>query len=191
MNTLERVQLTSFLQQLTQAALAAKDAEAEKLILEACARQPDAAYLLVQRSMLLDQALRLAQAEIARLQSPYNGAPSGSSSALNSTAWGNTAPPSATSCAPTRTVVPSMPVTTPAWGAEALGSVATTAAGVVAGAFLLQGIDRWLGDHGSAPGQIPDKHLPPVGSLASAHETEPESPPVDLDALGPDMDSSG
>ena len=68
MNTQEREQLIQFLQQLTQAQTAQKDVEADTLIREACIRQTDAAYLLVQRAMLLDQALQNSQAQIARLQ---------------------------------------------------------------------------------------------------------------------------
>ncbi|MBK7414427.1 MAG: DUF2076 family protein [Dechloromonas sp.] len=58
MNIQEREQLTQFLQQLKGAQVGAKDAEAERLIQETCRQQADASYLLVQRSMLLGQALR-------------------------------------------------------------------------------------------------------------------------------------
>ena len=54
MNIQERDQLKLFLQQLTQVQASQKDAEAETLIREACARQPDAGYLLVQRAMQLE-----------------------------------------------------------------------------------------------------------------------------------------
>ena len=53
----ERELLQNFLQQLEQTQAGAKDAQAEGMIREASARQPDAAYLLVQRAMGLDLAL--------------------------------------------------------------------------------------------------------------------------------------
>lgn len=53
MNPQERDQLILFLQQLTQAQAGQKDNEADTLIKDACARQVDAAYLLVQRAMQL------------------------------------------------------------------------------------------------------------------------------------------
>lgn len=60
--------LQTFLAQLTQAKADGKDAQAEALIADAVARQPDAAYLLVQRAMLLDHALTNAKSQIATLQ---------------------------------------------------------------------------------------------------------------------------
>ncbi|RGA57306.1 DUF2076 family protein, partial [Klebsiella pneumoniae] len=68
MSPQEQQALENFLAQLTQARVGAKDPQAEARILDAVARQPDAAYLLVQRAMLLDQALASAQAQIATLQ---------------------------------------------------------------------------------------------------------------------------
>ena len=63
MNPQEKELLARFLEQLTTAQAGQKDREAESLIREAVARQPDAAYLLVQRALQLDQALQLTQAE--------------------------------------------------------------------------------------------------------------------------------
>jgi hypothetical protein len=54
----ERQQLQAFLFDLIQARATEKDKVAETLILEACARQPDALYLLVQRVMVLEQTLK-------------------------------------------------------------------------------------------------------------------------------------
>ena len=68
MNAQESTLLTQFLDQLAAARAEAKDADADRLIREACARQPDAAYLLVQRALQLEQALDVSQAEVARLQ---------------------------------------------------------------------------------------------------------------------------
>src|SRR4029453_17567042 len=60
--------LQDFLAQLTRAQVVTKDPDAQALIARALAKQPDAAYLLVQRALLLEQALKQAQAEIAQLQ---------------------------------------------------------------------------------------------------------------------------
>lgn len=54
----ERKQLQAFLFDLIQARASEKDKVAEALILEACTRQPDALYLLVQRVMGAEQMLK-------------------------------------------------------------------------------------------------------------------------------------
>ncbi|MGZ5232512.1 MAG: DUF2076 family protein, partial [Burkholderiales bacterium] len=60
----ERELLERFLQQMTAARAGQKDPEAEALIKEAVARQPDAPYLLVQRALQLEQALQATQAQV-------------------------------------------------------------------------------------------------------------------------------
>jgi hypothetical protein len=59
------------------------------MIASALARQPDAPYLLVQRALLLEQALNNAKEEIAALQNQLRGAPQASSSFHDPNAWGN------------------------------------------------------------------------------------------------------
>lgn len=163
MNTQEREQLTGFLQQLTQAQAAQKDSEADALIREACLRQPDAAYLLVQRAMLLGRALEDAQTRITRLQAELAQAQPGSSGFLDPNAWGNAgavrsapATQAAAPCAAAPTPAAAAPAPAPsAWGSGMLGNIATTAAGVVAGGFLFQGISHLMsnqGAHAATPG---------------------------------------
>lgn len=154
MNTQEREQLNQFLQQLTQAQGVQKDGEADALIREACLRQPDAAYLLVQRAMLLDHALHDAQAQIAQLQSAARGGDGGGF--LDANAWGNSPvrqsnpPPRAATYPAAAPVAAAMAPQAPsAWGSGMLGNIATTAAGVVAGGFLFQGIEHLIGNHGA------------------------------------------
>jgi len=72
--------LQDFLNQLTRAQVATKDREAQTLIARAFAQQPDAAYLVVQRALLLEQALKQAQAQIAQFQQQ-------SSSFVGTRAW--------------------------------------------------------------------------------------------------------
>ncbi|MCA3184504.1 MULTISPECIES: DUF2076 family protein [unclassified Cupriavidus] len=161
--------LETFLSQLTQARVDNKDAQAAAMIADAAARQPDTAYLLVQRSMLLDRALQQAQAQIQTLQTQLQAAQAaqavngaGSRGFMdNDTAWGNSAgrAPQAAPAPqyPPQQQYPSAPQyqAAPAQPAQAarpgflggglggtLGSIATTAAGVAGGAMLFQGIEN-------------------------------------------------
>lgn len=160
MNTPEREQLSRFLQQLTQAQAMQKDGEADALIREACLRQPDAAYLLVQRAMLLDRAVQDSQAQIARLQEALDQLRNQARSAANggsfidANAWGNSpvrqsTPPARAAAYPAAGQATAAPAAPSAWGSGMLGNIATTAAGVVAGGFLFQGIGHLLGNHGA------------------------------------------
>lgn len=184
MNTQEREKLTRFLQQLTQAQAAQKDGEADALIREACLRQPDAAYLLVQRAMLLDHAVQDAQAQVARLQEELSQTRAGNSGGgfLDANAWGNSAVtrPAPTAQAPALAPSPAAAPAPSAWGSGMLGNIATTAAGVVAGGFLFQGIEHLLGNHGAASGlanslssnpQVEHHDTPAVNSLADERAT--------------------
>lgn len=168
MSPQEQQALETFLAQLTQARAATKDPQAEARILDAVARQPDAAYLLVQRAMLLDQALASAQAQIATLQSQLQAAQAGRSTSFMDAAsnWGshaNGATP-APGYTPQQAAPASMPTAAqpmpsqPARGGflsgglgSTLGSIATTAAGVAGGALLFQGIEN-LFHHNSGGG---------------------------------------
>jgi hypothetical protein len=165
MNFQEREQLTQFLQQLALAKGGPKDPEAHALIESAVACQPDATYLLVQRSLLQDQALQAAQAQIASLQAEVqrSKAPTpGAGSFLDGTVWGRNPASSAfaqSPVAPPATTLPPAYSPAPAPMAAApsrfqapsfLTSMATTAAGVAAGAFLFQGIESLMGHHSNA-----------------------------------------
>lgn len=66
MNAVDIVQLDLFLAELAQARVAERDRRAEVAIRRALERQPDAAYLLVQRVMQLESALCAACATKAR-----------------------------------------------------------------------------------------------------------------------------
>ena len=162
MNLQEREQLTGFLQQLAQTQAGQKDAEAEMLIRDACSRQPDAAYLLVQRALLLEHAVQAAQTKIGQLQSALEqtrpAGVGGGGAFLDPNAWGQTVRPGSVAAPvppPLQPAPQAAPAPAPAassWGSGLLGSVATTAAGVVAGSFLFQGIEHLMGHHGSGWG---------------------------------------
>jgi uncharacterized protein len=149
----EKELLTRFLEQLRDARLTSKDGEAETLIKEASARQPDAAYLLVQRAIQLEQLLAASQAEMQKLKAERAAAPSaaGGSSFLNdSYAWGRQANSGSAPIPGTRqgsvaspqnvAGMAAAPAQRGSWGGGLFGNIAATAAGVVAGSFLFQGI---------------------------------------------------
>jgi hypothetical protein len=138
-----------------------KNPEAELLIRDAVARQPDATYLLVQRTLLLRAALDEARRTIAELQSAQRQ--EGTGDPLR--AFGSPPEGIAAARAPERrsldvaapSAVPSYatpPVSSVPAGVAAmpsfLGQAAATAAGVAGGAFLFQGVEDLLGHHGSA-----------------------------------------
>lgn len=164
--------LEAFLSQLTQARVDNKDAQAAAMIADAAARQPDTAYLLVQRTMLLDRALVQAQARIQSLQTQLLAAGGQGNRGFmdNDTAWGNSAgrasqpyqpqqpqqqpqqpQPPQYQAQPTQPQ-PAQYQAAPAQPARpgflsgglggTLGSIATTAAGVAGGAMLFQGIEN-------------------------------------------------
>ena len=137
MNLEERTQLTRFLQLLAQAQTGPKDAEADAMIREACTRQPEAAYLLVQRVLQLEHEVQAAQ------KGSFVG---------DANAWGR-APvafqPKAAEPAPMQQVPAAGAAQAPAsaWGSGLLGNVAGAAAGVAAGALLMHGIGSLMGRH--------------------------------------------
>ena len=178
MNFQERDQLIQFLQQLTQVQATQKDAEAEMLIRDACARQPDAGYLLVQRAMQLEHALQAVKAQCGQLQAELDKARAGTQTGFldDANAWGRSPQAPAASFTPAAPSIGSTiqpraqaPMAAPAaassWGSGILGNVATTAAGVVAGSFLFQGIENLMGHHNPSGfgGLGSDTHaVPPV-----------------------------
>jgi hypothetical protein len=159
MSPQETQSLQDFLNQLTQVRGIPKDPQADALIASAVAQQPDAAYLLVQRALLMEQALNTAKTQIAALQSQIQATQAAPSRGfLDPNAWGNapaavsrpTAPMMASAPAPMQAPVMQSPVPVASPGffgggiGSALGTVAATAAGVAGGAFLFQGIEHLM-----------------------------------------------
>jgi hypothetical protein len=139
----ERILLSNFLRDLAQARASGKDAEAEGMIKEAFAANPDAAYLIVQHAILSDQALQTAQARIAQLEGGQN------SSFLGGRPQTTAVPPSQP-YAPQPAYEPPPP-TSPFSQGGGLGSflrtAGTMAAGVAAGDLLFQGVEGLFGGH--------------------------------------------
>ncbi|MDH4374903.1 MAG: DUF2076 family protein [Ramlibacter sp.] len=137
MNRHERDELLQFLQPLLRARAADKDFAAETLILEQCARQPDALYLLVQRTMALEKALQAAQAQLAEERGPVDA------SVMAQDPDGDA--PLARQQSADRSG---------AWGRGLLAQVTTigagvglgVTAGVVAGGLLLDAAEDWFSD---------------------------------------------
>lgn len=151
MNQQEQQVLTQFLEQLTAVRGVVKDNEADAMIRAAVSRQPDSAYLLVQRALLLDQALAEANNRIAELESQTRNA-STRGGFLDNSPWSQPARRDTTNVYGepiTRAATPAMQATPAAAannsgsGASSfLASAAATAAGVAGGAFLFQGLEH-------------------------------------------------
>jgi uncharacterized protein len=158
----EQQLLATFLQQLAQTRADPKDPQADALIRDALSRQPDASYLLVQRAVGLDLALKTMQAQAEKLQAELDQAKRGDGTSFlgNASSWGRSAPAASAAQAQeplaplqqtygkgaTRTgAAPASP-----WGSGMMANLATTAAGVVAGSFLYQGIQQLMGHHNPA-----------------------------------------
>jgi len=177
----ERELLERFLNELAAVRAGVKDPQAEALIRDAVARQPDAAYLLVQRAIQLEQALQVTQVQAQKLQSELDQLrPAQRGGFLNDVTWGsNASAASAQSAGNMRQTAPTArsPVSG-AWSGGMLGNIASTAAGVVAGSFLFQGIDRLL-HHNDTTWAQGTSHAPQQGSLEQnallddSHDTPP------------------
>lgn len=167
MNAQEQTLLTGLLHNLDQAAeqLApqAKDADAERLIRQALSERPDIGYLLVQRHLLLEQALQSAQARIKTLEQtvPQAGstgsggflgsapATAGAANVYGQPMWGASAgrwEETRPAAAPAASVsAPTSPPSPAQGGSSFLGAAAATATGVLGGALLFQGIEHLMG----------------------------------------------
>ncbi len=163
MNQQERELLNALLNNLVRASVGQKDLEADELISRAIARQPNAAYLLVQRTLLQDLALKNAQARSAaleqqlRLAQSSSGKASGTGSFLGggweqptpSSNWSQSSPPY-----PSQNVQPAVPSgAQPSAFSGFLRSAATTAAGVAGGELLFQGFENLFAHRGSSQDQ--------------------------------------
>lgn len=156
----EKDLVTQLLQRLKQAGGAAKDPEAETLIRQAMAAQPDAPYYLVQTVLMQDMALADAQRRIADLerQAQPTAAPQRSflgGSVPSAGPWARAqpaAPPPVWGGQPAAPMQPQMqqptaPMMQPSATSGFLRSAAATAAGIAGGALLFQGIQSMFG-HG-------------------------------------------
>jgi uncharacterized protein len=170
-----------------------RDPEAEHVILDGLRRAPHAVYALVQTALVQDEALKRANARIEELQAQFGGGQQdqqqgsfldsvretvlgrreqrGSVPTVRSPATQTSpmAPPPP--YGPEAGYLPQMPMG-PAFGSGGsfLGTAASTAAGVIGGALLMDGIRSMFGHHaGSSAGSQSafgrfDDNRPPAGS---------------------------
>jgi uncharacterized protein len=164
----ERDLITALFTRLQQQGSQAKDADAEALIRQGMGQHPDAAYLLVQTVLIQDMALHDAQNKMAELERKLTAAPASpaqASSFLPRNASGSVpaagpwgAAPAPAPAAPTSSTGPvwsqapnmtPQPATQPygygphllsGGGSGFLRQAAATAAGVVGGSLLFNGI---------------------------------------------------
>jgi hypothetical protein len=178
MSPQESQMLHDFLSQLIQARSVQKDPEADGVIQRAVAQQPDAAYLLVQRALLVETALKNAKTRIAELEDQVNRQRSGQQDRdgrfLDANEWGNSGGarpgqyPAQGQPQYQRDGYPSQAQYQPQYQPQyqqppqggflrggfggTLGTIAATAAGVAAGGFLFQGLENMFGHHESGGG---------------------------------------
>lgn len=177
----EKELLARFLEQLSTAKAGQKDAEAAGLIRNACAKQPDAAYLLVQRTLQLEQLLQASQAQVQKMQADQHRAGSGSSGGFlnDPNAWGSRpATPASAQTPAAQGPAAVLPAGKSSWGSGLFGNIAATAAGVVAGSFLFQGIQGLMNrddtNSASAPRQ-PDQAQASEPELLNSYDTSSDT----------------
>ncbi len=190
----ERALLQEFLQQLVRIRGVAKDTEANAMIEQALAQQPDAGYLLVQRALLLEQALNAAKAELTELRNRDEG---GRSFLSGADAWGRERPqrqPLSVAGTPI-SPVPGAPVASSVASAPSpfggfLGQAAATAAGVAGGAFLFQGLEHLFGhpDVGNYRDRFADQQTRSDALLSPQDDVDAQDITSDID--WDDFDSS-
>ncbi len=176
---------------------APRDPEAERLIADGLRRAPHAVYALVQTALVQDEALKRANARIEELQTQLGGGeqeqqqgsfldsmretvlgrrePRGSVPTVRSSAT-QISPMAPPPYGPEPGYPPQMP-TGPAFGSGGsfLGTAASTAAGVIGGALLMDGIRSMFGHHTSAnsPSQSAfgrfDDNRPAAGSASDSN----------------------
>ena len=182
----EKELLQKFLSELNHTSVQQKDPDAYKLIMESSQQQPDALYLLVQRSMGLEMALQVAQKQMAELQSNSIPVKPTASFLSDNNAWGRQVSPSGAQAQARPAAQPS------AWGSGMLGAIATTAIGVVAGSMLYQGIQSMMGQ------QKPEATTGPLGQADASHDmhqvdgqTAPDQMQVASNDFSDDLDFGG
>ena len=163
----ERTLISNLFDRLKQASSQQKDAGADEYIRTKVSEQPSAPYLLVQSTLVMQQALTAAQSRIAKLEKQLaeTTRPSQESGGSFLSGMANlfgVGQPQSTARAPqTPPPLPTRPASAPSYappplpqypgrGGGFLQSALSTAAGVAGGALLFQGIQNMLG-HNPGP----------------------------------------
>jgi uncharacterized protein len=171
MTSEERALISTLFDRLNSAAAQPKDSQADEYIRTKVSQQPSAPYLLVQSTLVMQQALTAAQTRIADLEKQLAAAQrpgeESSGSFLSGVAnllrvgqppaqpprGARTSPTAQSQSAPlSKLSPPPLPQTGPGpAGGSFLQNALSTAAGVAGGALLFQGIQNMLGHN---PGQF-------------------------------------
>lgn len=211
----ESALLHAYLSELVSAGQVPQDPQAAAMIQQAARAQPDALYLVVQRSLIQQQALEVAQQRIADLERAARPAPAAEapSSFLSSLGWGRSKGAAAAQPAapagggfgnsagagggynPAARQGAPMAAASGAPGAAGsraggfLGQAAAMAAGVAGGAFLFQGIQNLMGHGGGEGGFLNPGGLTPQTENVTVNEfIEDPSANSDPGAQGGDAD---
>jgi hypothetical protein len=133
-----------------------RDAEAERLIAEKVAANPQAPYVLTQSTIILQQAVTAAQARIAALEKQVSEAQQGGGFLSGVANLFGTPQSPAQPASPARPLspppIPQQAAPATFGGGSFLQNAAATAAGVAGGALLFQGIESLLGHGGGFGG---------------------------------------
>jgi hypothetical protein len=190
--------LQEFLTQLEKIGNVDKDPDAAGLIAKTASNQPDALYLTIQKALLQNIALASAQKRIEELQQQLAQArqtPNAQSRFLGNDPWA-TAPTMPQSfgaqAAPSAIPYPG-PGQFMGNTGSFLGSMAQTAAGVAAGAFLFHGISNLLSEQHMNHDQNHDFfHTNHQNSADAMHDHQPddvlEADDHQVDTTYPDYD---
>ena len=205
MNPHEQAILENFLDKLVRVRGTRKIPEADAMIRRAVDRQPDAAYLLVQRSLMLGQALEDTKARLAE----YEFGP-GQGSFLNTGASSAPATPQTMAAAsapersqafrpgPASALPGALPAGAPPASPEPLrgggaagfrGQAAATAAGVAGGEFLFHGLENLFSSHGASAASHEAQSFIPQDVTVNNYYGRDERPDrADADQPGPTGD---
>ncbi len=173
----EAQMLQDLVRKIQQTALTEKDPDAEALLMDGFARDPDALYKLAQTVLVQNLALNQAHMQIEQLHQqavPPEPAPARATTFLGGLLGRHepvVPPPSALPPQPYQAAPPPYSEPAPSGAGSFLRSAATTAAGVAAGALAFQGVESLLHGfgHSSGIGSFGGLGTPGVG--APAEET--------------------
>ena len=193
----ERTLISTLFDRLNQAGAQPKDAEADDYIRAKVLEQPAAPYLLVQSTLVMQQALAAAQTRIAGLEKRLNEAarpsqePSFLSGVANLFGVGQPSPQPPPRSVQMPPPLPPRPAPAPGYappsaqqaapsrGGGFLQGALSTAAGVAGGALLFQGIQNLIGHN---PGPF-EGLSGPSGGLISGNEPVVENTEVVNDVI--------
>jgi hypothetical protein len=187
MNAQESTLINELFDRIAATAVQQRDPEAEQLIQSKIASNPHAPYVLTQSTIILQQAVTVAQAKIASLEKQVAEAASQSQGGgfLSGVAnlFGAPNQPTAPSRPLAPPPIPQQPVpSAPSPSGGFLQNAMATAAGVAGGALLFQGIESLMGHSGgvgsggflagSQPTEITNNYYSDPDSVDAADNTD-------------------